>query len=111
MRKYETVGNLNAASEPRPSHSGGSRKRTTELVDVVRESIQQSPKRSARKRSHFLGISRETCRRALESDIKAYPYRIQKRQNLTVLDKQRTLKMVVKLLEKIEMTPGFLNPL
>ena len=48
-------------SENRPSHSGRPRKRTAELVERIRESVQQNPKRSVRKRSRSLGISRETC--------------------------------------------------
>ena len=49
--------NLNAASENRPSHSGRPKKRTAKLVESVRESLQQSPKRSVRKRSQSLGES------------------------------------------------------
>ena len=66
FEKYETVENLNAASENCPSHSGHPKKRTAELVKSVRESLQQSPKRSVRKRSQSLGMSRETCRSAGE---------------------------------------------
>ena len=104
--KYGTVENLNAASENRPSHSGRPKKRTAELVESVRESLQQSPKRSVRKRSQSLGMSRETCRRVLVNDIRAYPYRI---QTLTASDKKQTSAMAVKMLEKIEETPSFLN--
>ena len=75
FKNYGTVENLNAASDNRPSHSGHPRKRTAELVESVRESVQQSPKRSVHKRSQSLGISRETCRRVLVMDVKAYPYR------------------------------------
>ena len=64
------------------------KKRTAELIESVRESLQQSPKRSMRKRSQPLGMSRETCRRVLVNDIRAYPYRIQTLQTLTVSDKK-----------------------
>ena len=83
FEKYGTVENLNAASENRPSHSGRPKKRTAELVESVRESLQQSPKRSVRKRSQSLGMSRETSRRVLVNDIRTYPYRIQTLQTLT----------------------------
>ncbi|CAM1304959.1 Uncharacterised protein r2_g1479 [Pycnogonum litorale] len=109
FEKYGTVENLNAASENRPGHSGRPKKRTAELVESVRESLQQSPKRSVRKRSQSLGMSRETCRRVLVNDIRAYPYRIQTMQTLTASDKKQRSAMAVKMLEKIEETPGFLN--
>ena len=98
FEKYGTVENLNAASEKRPSHSGRPKKRTTELVESVRESLHASPKRSVRKRSQSLGLSRETCRRVLVNDIKAYPYRIQTLQTLTASDKQQRSAMAVKIL-------------
>ena len=77
FEKYGTVESLNAASENRSSHSGRPQKRTAKLVKSVRESLQQSPKRNVRKRSQSLGMSRETCRRTLVNNIRAYPYRIQ----------------------------------
>ena len=109
FEKYGTVKNLNAASENRQSHSGRPKKRTAELVESVRESLQQSPKRSVHKRSQFLGMSRETCRRVLVNDIRAYPYRIQTLQTQKASNKKHRSAMAVKILEKIEETPSFLN--
>ena len=109
FEKYGTVENLNAANENRPSHSGRPKKRTAELIKSVRESLHQSPKRSVRKRSQSLSMSRETCRRVLVNDIRAYPYRIQTLQTLTISDKKQRKAMAVKILEKIEETPSFLN--
>ena len=54
-------------------------------------------------------MSRETCRRVLVNDIRAYPYRIQTLQTLTASDKKQRSAMAVKMLEKIEETPSFLN--
>ena len=51
VKSFETFGteeNLNSANEGRLSHPGRSRKRTNELIESVRESVQQSPKRSVR---------------------------------------------------------------
>ena len=62
-----------------------------------------------RKRSQSLGMSRETCRRVLVNDIRAYPYRIQTLQTLTASDKKQRSAMAIKMLEKIEGTPSFLN--
>ena len=41
FENYGTVGNLNAASDNRPSHSGRPRKRTAELIEIMRESVLQ----------------------------------------------------------------------
>ena len=109
FEKYGTVGNLNPASENFPSHSGRSKKRTAELIESVRESLQQRPKRSVRKQSQSLGMSRETCRRMLVNNIRAYPYKIQTLQTLTVSDKKQKKAVAVKMLNKIEETRNFLN--
>ena len=73
FENYGTVENPNAAGESRPSHSGRPKKCSAELTESVGESVQRSPKRSVRKRSQSLGISRETCRRVLVNDM-TYPY-------------------------------------
>ena len=106
FEKYGTVESLNAASENRPSHSGRPNKGTAELVKSVRESLQQSPKRSVRERSQSLGMSRETCSRVLVNDIRAYPYRIRTLQTLTASEKKQRSAMAAKMLEE---TPSFLN--
>ena len=78
FEKYETVENLNAASKNRPSHSGRPKKRKAELVESVRESLQQSRRCSVRKRSQSLGMTRETCRIVLVNNIRTYPYNTDK---------------------------------
>ena len=82
------------------------KKRTAKLVESVRESLQQSPKRNVRTRNQSLGMSRETCRRMLVNDIRAYPHRI---QTLTASEKKQRSAMSVKMLEKIKEIPNFLN--
>ena len=101
--------NLIAASENRPSHLGRLKKQTAELVKSVRESLQQSPRHSVHKQSQSLSMSLETCTRVLVNNIRAYPYRIQTKQILTASDKKHRSAMAVKMLEKIEETPDFLN--
>ena len=109
FEKYGTVENLKAASESRPSHLGRPKKRIAELVESVRESLQESLKRSVRKWSQSFGMSRETYRRVLVNDIRAYPYRIQTLQIPTASDKKERSAMAGKKLEKIKKTRGFLN--
>ena len=45
----------------------------------------------------------------LVNDIRAYPYRMQTLQTLKASDKKQRSDMAVKMLEKIEKTPVFLN--
>lgn len=114
VKKFETlgtVGNINSKSVNRTSHSGRPKCRTQEVIDKVRESVEQSPKRSLRKRCQSLDLSFETCRRVIVEDLKKYPYRIQTKQKLTVADKTKRKAMADKMLEKMEETPSFLEML
>ena len=52
VRKFETYGtavNLNKKSSDRFSHSGRPRTRTQQIVEMVQESVDRSPKRSLRR--------------------------------------------------------------
>ena len=54
VSKFETYGtavNLNKKSSDRFSHCGRPRTRTQQIVEVVQESVERSPKRSLRRRS------------------------------------------------------------
>ena len=80
FRKYGTVQNLNCKSDDRPTHSGRPKKRTAEVIETVRNSVDFSLQRSIkrRKQSLFLGgeISASTVRRVLIDDLKRFLYRI-----------------------------------
>jgi len=58
---------------------GGSAKtvRTPENTAVVREAIERSPHRSARRHSVSLGLSEASGRRILHKDLHFYPYKNQ----------------------------------
>ena len=99
---FGTIGNLNSKSVNRTSHAGRSKSRTQDVLDIVRESVEQSPKRSLRKRCQSLDLSFETCRRVIVESLKKYPYRIQTKQNLTVADKTKRKAMADKMLEKMD---------
>ena len=54
VRKFESYGtvvNLNKKSSDRFSYSGRPRTRTQQIVEMVQESVDRSPKRSLRRRS------------------------------------------------------------
>ena len=96
FEKYGTVENVNVASENRPNRAG----RKCERV---------SPGESETLFCKFLGMSSETCKRVLVNNIRAYPYRIKTLSTLKDSDKKQKSAMTVKMLKKIEKTPGFLN--
>ena len=50
FRKYGTVQNLNCKSDYRSTHSGRPKKRTAEVIETVRNSVDFSPKRSIKRR-------------------------------------------------------------
>ncbi|KAI6651102.1 hypothetical protein LOD99_5453 [Oopsacas minuta] len=113
FRKYGTVQNLNSKCDDRLTHSGRRKKRTAKVIEMVRNSVEFSPKRSIRRRSQSLSLDRKisasTIRRILIDDLKRFPYRIQTKQMLTAGDKSKRLKMSEKLLEKIECQGRFLS--
>ena len=64
VKKSETFGtvlNVNAKSDDRPTHSGRPKVRTDEVVDLIWTDVEQSPKRSIRKRSQALNLTYGTC--------------------------------------------------
>ena len=69
FREYGTVQNLNSTSL-RDTYSGRRvSARTERNIDAVRDSVGWSPKKSLRRRSQEPGISRESLRRVLKSDL------------------------------------------
>jgi len=67
------------ATDSALNKKGGSVKtvRTTENIAVVREAVDRSPHRSARRHSVLLGPSEANVRRILHKDLHFYPYKIQ----------------------------------
>ena len=50
--------------------------RTPENIEAVRQSVIQSPRRSARKQASALGISNHSVRRILHQDLHFHPYKV-----------------------------------
>ena len=106
MKKFSefgTVKNLNSKSGDRESHSGRKRKRDEALIDRVRDDVEDSPKRSSRKRCQALGISRSTLLRVIRSDLKQFPYK------LSPSDRKQRETMATVLMDKIETNKSFLG--
>ena len=81
------------------------------MMGINLTSVEQSPKRSLRKRSQNLNVSLTTCWRLLKMDLDVFPYRIQVSQLLTENDKIRRKAMCAALLRKIETNHSFLSHL
>jgi len=64
--------------------------RTEENIAAVRNSVGCSPKKSVRRRSQELEMTRESLRRVLVSDLHLYAYKIQIKQQLTDADKKKS---------------------
>ena len=106
VSKFETYGtavNLKMKSYDYFSHSGRPSTRTQQILEVVQESVERSPKRSLRRRSQSLNLSMSTGRKVIAADWNKYPYRIQTKQKLTVADKK---DMAEKMAEKIKNLSG-----
>ncbi|PSN41601.1 hypothetical protein C0J52_17604, partial [Blattella germanica] len=85
--------------------------RTPQNIDVVRESVLRSPRRSIRKQSAAVGMSRESVRRILRLDLKFHPYKLQIVQELKENDYQLRLGFCQEMITKINNDDEFLNKL
>lgn len=85
--------------------------RTPQNIDVVRESVLRSPRRSIRKQSAAVGMSRESVRRILRLDLKFHPYKLQMVQELKENDYQLRLGFCQEMITKINNDDEFLNKL
>ena len=85
---YRTAVNLNKKSSDRFSHYGRPRTSTEQIVEMVQESVERSPKRSLRCRGQSLNLSMLTGRKVIVVDWNKYPYLVQTKQKQTVTDKK-----------------------
>ena len=102
---YGTAVNLNKKSADRFSHSGRPRTRTQQIVVMVQESVERSPKRSLRRCSQSLNLSKSTGRKMIVADLNKYQYRIQTKQILTVADKKDMAEKIAEKNQKFERAP------
>ena len=77
-------------------------RRTEEVVEVVRQSVVQSPKKSIRRLSAETNIPKSSVQRILCQDIYAFPYKIQTETELTDEQKQRRLDFANWFSERLE---------
>ena len=91
FREYGTVQNLNS-EDLRDTYSGRRvSARTERNIDAVQDSVGWSPKKSLWWCSQELGISWESLRHVLKSDLHLYPYQIQIKQKLMEADMEKCI--------------------
>ena len=103
VHKFEDTGGVTDIAHGAPRTG-----RTEENVRRVRESFQQSSRRSPRQQSRILGISRRSLGRILQ-DIKFHPYKIQIAQKFYPRDKVFPVECCNTMLRMINGDPDVLN--
>ena len=83
--------------------------RTPANVQAVREHLEQSPRKSTRRLSQEVGISRATVQRVIHNDLKLFPYKVQILQKQTDVNKRERVEFCQSISERIENNPGVLN--
>ena len=90
FREHGAVLNLNAKGK-KDTYSGQTKSEgSQENIDAT---IGRSPRKSLRRRSQELGISRESIKRILLKDLQFYPYRIQIKHKLSQADMEKRVAM------------------
>ena len=83
--------------------------RTEENIAAVRNSVGRSPKKSMRRHSQELRMTRKSLRRVLTSDLHLYAYKIQIKQQLTDADKEKRVTMCEWFCNVLENDKNFLE--
>ena len=109
FREHGTVQNLNSKGITDTYSGREVSARTERNIDAVRNSVGHSPKKSLRRRSQELGISRESLRRVLKADLHLYPYQIQIKQKLTEAVMAKRVTVCEWFCDTIEDNPDFLD--
>ena len=83
--------------------------RSQENINPIRDSIGRSPRKSLRRSSQELGISRESIRRILVKNLQLYPYRIQTKHKLIQADMEKRVAICRWFCDKMNENPDFLD--
>ena len=101
---------LEETGSTRRPRGGGRPKtvRTPEIVALVKEAVEQSPRRSARKHSLALAMSNRSLRRILRYDLSFHPYKIMIVQELKPTDLKNRRNCCQEMLSRIpKLSPFF----
>lgn len=94
-----------------PGRGRGRSVRNEAVVEAVRQSVNEDPSVSTRRRSAQLGMSRTSLQRILKRDLKMFPYKIQMVQQLLPQDHQARLQYAIRFSQIARENDNFLNNL
>lgn len=83
--------------------------RTPAKIDTLRDRLEESPRKSSRRLSQEVRISKTSVLRILHKDLHLFPYKIQILQIQTDRKKQERLAFCQDISRKIEDNPGLLD--
>lgn len=107
LAKFRSTGSLVDANK---GHSGRPLSaRSPDNIQAVRERLQQSPRKSTRRLSQEVGISRASVLRVIHKDLTLFPYKIQILQHQTDANKRERFEFCQSMSERIENNPGVLD--
>ena len=111
VKTFKDTGTLITSTKKGKKSTSGRKltARSPENVDAVRDSVGQSPKKSLRRCSQELGLSRSSVHRILKNDLQLYPYRIQIKQTPTQNDMAKRVEISQWFESKTEENPNFLQ--
>ena len=89
----ESVNNLNKKIENTRSGKKLTAK-CSDSVDAVRDSVEKNLKKTLRRRSQELRLSRASLQRILKKDLQLYLYRIQNKHKLTPNDMEFLVSVI-----------------
>ena len=98
IEKFEKEGSIKESG-----HTGAPKSvRNTENIQRLREKLSENPRKSVRRLSQELDINRESVRRILKDDLKAFPFKIQMVQKQMPANKMQRLQFVNNMAQLIE---------
>jgi len=80
--------------------------RTPADVQAVREHLQQLPRKSTRRLSRKVGISKGTVQTVIHTDLNLLPYKVQILQKQTDANKREWEEFCQRISERVENSPG-----
>ena len=78
-------------------------------VQDVRARLEASPRKSTRRLSQEVGVSRTSVRRIIKKELKLFPYKVQILQAQTQANKHQRYEFCQKISERIESNPDLLD--
>ena len=110
---YRLVAKFRETGGVRDNHRCNSGRRRSaineENIELVRDRLEASPRKSTRRLSQEKAISRSSVLRIIHKEINAYPYKIQILQHQTDHNKVERQTFCEDISERIENNPGMLD--